>query len=216
MEKKGLASSRNSDGSRNENKILKGAQLQDEFDAIAGAVGNIDNNIEEIKQDLDNIEGGTGTGGVEEAPEDGQTYGRRDASWVRMASSIGGGPVEWDEIDGKPSEFPPEAHTQGWDTITDKPTEYPPESHTHEQSDVDGLEDRLEQIEDSITAGGGFIDAPNDGQLYGRQSEQWAVVPSGGTGAGMVISPTEPAEDDRVMGFSGWTRRLLACGCGTR
>ena len=80
---------RNQDGSRNENKILKGAQLQDEFDAISDAVGN-------IEQDLGNIEGGTG--GVEEAPKDGQTYGRRDASWVRMTSSIGGGASSWPSI----------------------------------------------------------------------------------------------------------------------
>ena len=31
-----------------------------------------------------------------------------------------------------------------------------------------------------VGGGGGFSDAPNDGQLYGRQSEAWAVVPAGG------------------------------------
>jgi hypothetical protein len=55
-------------------------------------------------------------------------------------------------------------------------TEFPPESHTHEQSEVGGLEVRLDAIEDSIISGGGFIDAPNDGKLYGRQSEGWAEV----------------------------------------
>ena len=67
-----------------------------------------------------------------------------------------------------------------WDDLTGKPTEFPPEAHTHEQSEVDGLEDRLEAIEDSITSGGGFVDAPDDGKLYGRQSEAWAevVIPS--------------------------------------
>lgn len=63
-----------------------------------------------------------------------------------------------------------------WDELTGKPTEFPPESHNHEQSEVDGLEDRLEAIEDSITSGGGFVDAPNDGKLYGRESEAWAEV----------------------------------------
>jgi hypothetical protein len=72
-----------------------------------------------------------------------------------------GGPASWDQITGKPSTFPPSAHT-------------------HQQSEVDGLEGRLNQIEDSITDGGGFVDAPNDGKLYGRQSENWAevVIPS--------------------------------------
>ena len=63
-----------------------------------------------------------------------------------------------------------------WDEIKDKPTEFPPEAHTHEQSEIDGLETRLDAIEGSITDGGGFVEAPNDGKLYGRQSEAWAEV----------------------------------------
>ena len=43
------------------------------------------------------------------------------------------------------------------------------------------------------------VEAPNDGQLYGRQSETWAVIPDGGTGAGMVISDTPPT--DKVTGM---------------
>ena len=105
--------------------------------------------------------------------------------WKSVGGSGGGGSgpggeVTWDDVTGKPTEFPPEAHNQDWSTITNTPSEYPPEAHTHGQDEVDGLEDRLEAIEDSITSGGGFVDAPNDGQLYGRQSEAWAVVPAGG------------------------------------
>lgn len=114
-------------------------------------------------------------------------------------ASGSGGASTWDELTGKPTEFPPESHnheiddvnglqaaldaaggTPAWGDVTGKPTEFPPEAHTHEQSEVDGLEDRLEAIEDSITSGGGFVDAPDDGKLYGRQSENWAevVIPS--------------------------------------
>ena len=42
-----------------------------------------------------------------------------------------------------------------WDDISNKPDEYPPEAHNHQQSDVDGLEERLDQIEQSIGNGGG-------------------------------------------------------------
>ena len=80
-----------------------------------------------------------------------------------------GGPAAWDQITGKPSTFPPEAHT-------------------HQQSEVDGLEDRLESIEGSITDGGGFIDAPNDGKLYGRQSEDWAEIPTGEDGPNITYT----------------------------
>lgn len=100
---------------------------------------------------------------------------------IDAGGSGGGGASSWDELTGKPNEFPPEAHTQGWDTITGKPAEYPPESHGHSQSEINGLENRLNQIEDSITEGGSFVDAPDDGKLYGRQSENWAeIVLTGG------------------------------------
>ena len=48
---------------------------------------------------------------------------------------------------------------------------------------IDGdkaLDLRIDAIEDSVTDGGGFIDAPNDGKLYGRQSESWEEILGGG------------------------------------
>ena len=50
---------------------------------------------------------GGGGGGLPEAPQDGQTYGRKDAKWEKITSSGGGitGPVEWDEIQNKPQEI---------------------------------------------------------------------------------------------------------------
>ena len=57
----------------------------------------------------------------------------------------------------------------GWDDVTGKPSAFPPQAHTHQQSEVNGLEDRLTSIEGSIVDGGGFVDAPDDGKLYGRQ-----------------------------------------------
>ena len=126
----------------------------------------------------------------------------------------GGGASTWDELTGKPTEFPPESHTHeiddvnglqdaldaaggtpAWDDVTGKPTEFPPEDHTHDQyalstdldteiqARIDGdaaLDLRIDAVEDSITSGGGFVEAPNDGKLYGRQSENWAevVIPS--------------------------------------
>ena len=42
--------------------------------------------------------------------------------WTPGAGSgSGGGPVDWDDVVNTPSEYPPEAHTQGWSTITGKP-----------------------------------------------------------------------------------------------
>jgi hypothetical protein len=66
--------------------------------------------------------------------------------------------TDWDSISGKPTEFPPEAHTHtaaditdfaeavvavsppvDWSSLTGKPTEFPPEAHTQDASTITGL-----------------------------------------------------------------------------
>lgn len=37
--------------------------------------------------------------------------------------------VTWDNLQDKPSTFPPSAHTQDWTTVTDKPSTFPPSAH---------------------------------------------------------------------------------------
>jgi len=48
--------------------------------------------------------GGGGGGGIEEAPEDGLVYGRKDGGWVQISSGGGGtgGSVEWADVLNKP------------------------------------------------------------------------------------------------------------------
>lgn len=217
-------------------KIIYGADLQDEFDAIAENLdvlsqididgdGNINIPPELIEGLIEALDGK-----VDQSDLEAEIRARieGDKALQDQIDSLGGGgggasswdeitgkpstfPPEahthgWDQVTGKPTEYPPEAHDHGWDSITGKPSEYPPESHEHSQSEIDGLEDRLDQIEDSINSGGGFVDAPNDGKLYGRQSEDWEEVvipevPEIPDMAGMVISETEPAEDERATGM---------------
>lgn len=49
----------------------------------------------------------------------------------------------WDSVAGKPTVFPPDAHSHAWSSITDKPTEFPPATHSHSFAQVPGLEDAL-------------------------------------------------------------------------
>ena len=42
--------------------------------------------------------------------------------------------------------------------------------------------------EEGELPGGGFIDAPNDGKLYGRQSEDWAEIPTGEDGPNITYT----------------------------
>lgn len=44
--------------------------------------------------------------------------------------------VTWDNLPGKPTAFPPAAHSHAWADITDKPATYPPAAHTHLWADI--------------------------------------------------------------------------------
>jgi len=45
----------------------------------------------EDKRDLEELKESSGSGGIEEAPEDGKQYARKDATWTEVVSSGGGG-----------------------------------------------------------------------------------------------------------------------------
>jgi len=97
---------------------------------------------ERINITLTSLGGSSGGGGITDAPIDGNTYGRKDAAWVQIASLT----VNWGDITGKPSTFPPDPHT-------------------HPIADVTGLQAALN---------GKPPEAPADGKIYGRQNTAWA------------------------------------------
>ena len=51
---------------------------------------------------------------VGEAPNDGGTYGRKNLGWVSMLTPT----IDWGSITGKPSTFPPSAHTHPISDVT--------------------------------------------------------------------------------------------------
>jgi len=69
-------------------------------------------------------------------------YYDNGSSWVKL------GVADWEDIEGKPSTYPPEPHTHTrddvtdfwsepfWSNIPDKPSVYPPEAHTHLRADI--------------------------------------------------------------------------------
>jgi hypothetical protein len=78
-------------------------------------------------------------------------------------------PPTWDSVTGKPTEFPPEAHTHtaadiedfaeavvavsppvDWSSLTGKPSTFAPSSHTHPISEVEGLQTALDNASDRI------------------------------------------------------------------
>ena len=144
-------------GPDNPDKIIYGADLQVEFDAIS-------DNLESVGDELTEI-GDV----VEEAPSDNVVYGRKNDEWVSVTLEAGG--VEEAPVDGKqyarqdadwsevvtPDEGIPEAPTDGkqyaresagwtevvdaptaWGDVTGKPSEFPPSSHAHAWGEITG------------------------------------------------------------------------------
>lgn len=86
--------------SKDPQKIIYGEQLQDEFDAISGELAHHSGQIDQIKDDIENL-----PDYVEEAPQNGTVYGRANAEWVPVVSGgggTGGHLVFWDELLEKP------------------------------------------------------------------------------------------------------------------
>lgn len=46
--------------------------------------------------------------------------------------------VTWDDVQGKPSAFPPASHSHSWSSITSKPSTFPPSSHSHSWDSITG------------------------------------------------------------------------------
>lgn len=53
--------------------------------------------------------------------------------WKDLAPTI-----NWGTVEGRPTTFPPAAHTHVWSDVASKPTTFPPSSHNHDWDDITG------------------------------------------------------------------------------
>ena len=212
-------------GPNDPEKIIYGADMQDEFDEISKFSGEIEERVDDIaaKETVTDVPNDgvlygrknkhwqrihiEQDGVTEDAPADGKIYGRKDEAWAEVISG-GGGAV--DSVNGKTgavtlnysdvgaqvagsyalagvsytkaeSDGKFELKGAGGNAYDD--TQIKADLATETQARIAGdaaLDLRIDAVEDGITDGGGFVDAPNDTKLYGRQSEAWAevVIPS--------------------------------------
>jgi hypothetical protein len=156
----------------------------------------------------------------------GDVHVEHNRAWEYVAPGIWrstsvGVDVGWDDVDNKPILFPPSDHKHPIDDVTglqaaldseesariagDNSLQKALDKEIKDRGDADTLLDlRIDAVEDSITDDGGFVDAPNDGKLYGRQSENWAEVPDAGASdwADINNKPTEfpPAAHNHQIG----------------
>ena len=223
-------------GPDNPSKIIYGADLQVEFDAISDNLhllaqidldgdGNI-NIPPELIEGLPDLIGAK----ADQVDLDAEVAARIAGDKVLQDKIDAIDPdgdlkVDWNEIDGKPGTFPPSAHNHDGDYLK---TETDPTVPAHvkgiTQTDIDGwnsgaggtgyddtqlkadlatetqaridgdaaLDLRIDTVEESIADGGGFVDAPDDGKLYGRQDAGWSEVVDAPTAWGDVTG--KPSE----------------------
>jgi|SaaInlStandDraft_1057018.scaffolds.fasta_scaffold36363_3 hypothetical protein len=156
-------------GPDNPDKIIYGADLQVEFNAIADNLESVGDELTEIgdvveEAPSDSVVYGrkndqwvsvvAEAGGVEEAPADGKQYARQDSSWAEVVDA----PTAWGDVTGKPSQFPPSSHGHAWGEITGKPSEFPPSSHGHSITEVTGLQAALTDINATSVKSGTFTE----------------------------------------------------------
>lgn len=98
------------------------------------------------------------------------------------------GDVTWASIIGKPSTFPPSAHTHTYASLTSKPSTFPPDAHTHTVANVTGLQAALDAKAD-------------DSELAAMQAEIDGKQPSGSYAATTALT----AVSDRVTAVEGMT-----------
>lgn len=155
------------------------------------------------------IESGGAGGGIPEAPVNGQLYGRQDAAWVVVTGT--GGSIAWDDITGKPTNFPPTTHNHPISQVTNLQATLDGKAalvHTHTATEISDFSEALDArvadllvaganitltyddvlnaltIASTASGGGGIPEAPTDGQLYARRGSDtsWQVSPAGADG----------------------------------
>lgn len=123
---------------------------------------------------------------IEEAPIDGQVYGRKDGAWVIGGGSGGAGTVT--SVNGvEPNESGEvtltaasvgaleDSYEPSWDDVVAKPT-FATVATSGLYSDLTG-KPSIPTDNSQLSNGQGFIaDAPTDGQQYARQSGGWSPV----------------------------------------
>lgn len=74
--------------------------------------------------------------------------GARPANWVPSWDDVTGKPTDypsaehshaWGEITGKPAAFPPATHGHAWGEVTGKPSTFPPAAHKHAWEELTGV-----------------------------------------------------------------------------
>ena len=155
-------------------KVIYGQYFDDEFKSIEEAIEAIDpdsdgkveiNEIDGLQDALDDKADKDHTHDeyLTDAPNDGKQYVRESEAWAEVTIPEAG--ISEPTSDGKPYS----RKVEGGQTVgawVEAPT----------AEDIEYLDGRIDSIEGNISSGGGFIEAPNDGDDYARNGKSPAWV----------------------------------------
>lgn len=126
------------------------------------------------KGDASTVAGPTGKTAYEYAVDAGFEGTEQEFAEAQLPDTI-----TWENVDGKPTEYPAETHRHVWTDLDDVPAEFPPAAHTHTVEQVDGLSGRLTAVEGKV-----FTGAAQGAETLGT------VNANGGEGSATVTFPT--------------------------
>ena len=155
-------------------KVIYGQDFDGEFEAIEKAFeaidpntdGNVDiNEIDGLQDALDNKADKDHTHDeyLTDAPDDGAQYVRESGAWAEVTIPEAG--ISEPTSDGKPYSRQVEGG-QAVGAWVEAPT----------TDDIEYLDGRIDAIEGNISGGGGFVEAPDDGDDYARNGKSPAWV----------------------------------------
>ena len=145
-------------------KVVRGSEFDAEFDSIQVAIESkaeksadgkaylteetdptVPVHVKGITQENIDFWNAGGGGSLSDAPNDGKLYGRQSQAWAEAPTF-----EEFSVLQDQVNNLDPDGDNSiQWDEIKEKPTEFPPSAHMHEISQVNGLQDALDN------AGGG-------------------------------------------------------------
>ena len=96
----------------------------------------------------------------------------------------------WGKITGKPSTFPPSAHTHAYADITSKPSTFPPSAHNQAASTISGLG----ALATRNSVGQSQIDADSVGSSEVKNSEASGIRTAIGLGTAATKDAADPLE----------------------
>lgn len=109
----------------------------DTLDELASALGNDPNFATTVSTEI-GLRAKTTDVNTALAGKANTSHSHTIAQVTGLQAALDDTAADWDDLSGKPTSFPPSAHSHAWSEITSKPTTFAPATHSHSWAQVTG------------------------------------------------------------------------------